>query len=130
MFGGFSSLTPHQVNVPVLGHIACSSKSAIGFYLIGILLAHTSPYPLAAVHSLYLRVKFRSLTFSMRVMLDLNTSILNIIDQYGFSYSCPSTTSWTGLELCQPTIAGEMEHCLCFSMSLRYYQSIPRQELC
>ena len=63
-------------------------------------------------------------------MLDLNSSILDIIVQYGFSYSCPSATSWTGLELRQSTIVGEMDHCLCFSMSLGYYQSIPRQELC
>ena len=63
-------------------------------------------------------------------MLDLISSIPDIIDQYGFSYSCPSTTSWPGLELCQSTIVGEMDNCLCFSMSLDYYQSIPRQELC
>ena len=62
----------------------------------------------------------------MRLMLELSSSILNTIDQYGFSYSFPSTTTLTGLELCQSTVVGEMEHCLCFSMSLRYYLSIPR----
>ena len=98
--------------------------------MIGFLLALASPYPLAAVYSLYLGVIFKYLTFSTRVMLDLNSPLLDIIDQYGFSYSCSSTTSWTGLEFCQSTIAGEMEHCLCFSMSLRYYQSIPPEELC
>ena len=65
-------------------------------------------------------------TFSTRVMLDLYSSSLDLIDQYGFSLSCPFATSWTSLELCQPTIASEMEHCLCFSMSLDYYQLVPR----
>ena len=59
---GFSSLTPHQANVPVSGHIACSSESAIGcFYLIGFLLELTSPFPLAAVYCLYLTLKVQVL---------------------------------------------------------------------
>lgn len=59
-------------------------------------------------------------------MLALSSSSLGLIDQYEFSLSCPFAASWTSLELCQPTIASEMEHCLCFSMSLGHYYLIPR----
>lgn len=59
-------------------------------------------------------------------MLDLSSSSPSLIDQYDFSLSRPFAASWTSLELCQPTIASEMDHCLRFSMSLGHYYLVPR----
>ena len=91
-----------------------------------MLIAIASPYSLAALYVLFEAQGYKYFTFSTRVMLDLNSSSLDLVDQYGFSLSCPFATSWTSLEFCESTIASEMEHCLCFSMSLGYYQLVPR----